>query len=230
MSRRNRSAAHRLVAAAVPAASAFIAATANAAPTASLINLGPANGGAAVGTVSGWTAFKLVATADTGDVITALDFSAGGHGIFGSLLQRWVYYSGYMPSPTRVVANNSVNVGSLDTHFVTLSTQVYTVAAPFSEDNPLNLPKPPGDGGNAGYGAGTFLHGAFAIDTGLLSTQTLAYIVLKDGTVGSASFGLAEQNGGDFTFNLSTSVPEPTGAAAAATAAATLLLGRRKCS
>jgi hypothetical protein len=192
---------------------ALIGGDANASITASFTVLGSANGGPVITAPSGWTAFRLTATADSGDVITAVDFSTNGKGIFGTLLQRWVYNSSLhttQQTPAAIQQNNSVNFNSLDSHFVTLSTQTLVVppSTPLTEDNNQALGTLPGDNpAVARSGVGTFLQGSYGINTGFLVTQPLAYVLLKDGTVGSATFALAEAPSGGgastaFNFNI----------------------------
>jgi hypothetical protein len=188
-----------LVAAIAPAAVAMIAGDANASITANFVKAGAASGGAVIQPGGGWTAFRLVATADTGDVIAGVDFTASGQGIFGTLLQRWVYISSSstLKSPAGAQQNNGVDAGSLDSHFITLSGQTYnTSGTPFTEDNPQNLPTFAGDTANARYGTGTNMHVGYAITSGFLATQPLAYVVFQSGTNASATFTVSERPSG----------------------------------
>jgi hypothetical protein len=181
---------------------ALIAGRAVAAPTITFINLGVANGGGTIGPQPGWHAFRMVATADTGDVMTGVDFTTFGRGVFGTLLQRWTLSSsGDIKTPAGSQQNNSTNAGSLDSHVITLATQTYVIPgnAPLTEDNDkinpgLSVP----NSSSVNYGTGSFLNGAMAVQgvTTNLATQPLAYIVLKDGTVGSAFFDVAESQAG----------------------------------
>jgi hypothetical protein len=195
------------------AAVALLAGRAVAAPTVTFVSLGVANGGGSIGAQPGWHAFRMVVTADTGDVFTGMDISTFGRGLFGDFLQRWTYNSsGDVRTPTGTQQNNGVNVGSLDTHIITLASQSYVMpgGAPLNEDNDkinpgLSVPNT----ATVNYGTGSALNGAFAVAgvTSLLVTQPLAYIVLKDGTIGSGFFDLAEcQAGGGpnsgFTFHM----------------------------
>jgi hypothetical protein len=196
-----------LGAAAVPAAAMF-ASQANAAITVSVVNLGTAAANTN-GPQSGWTAFALMATADTGDVLTGCDFSSSNttlgvnKGVYGQLLQRWSYSSTTLvtsKTPMNAQSANSTSIFSLDTHFLTVGTQGYTIpgTTPITEDNNQTNPgltgfpnSAPGATG-ARYGTGTALHGGFSWGNDFRVTQQLAYIVLKDGTTGSAVFDLSE--------------------------------------
>jgi hypothetical protein len=78
-------------AAVLPAASAMLAHQANAAPTLTVTNLGPTTTGASF-TSTGFTSFLVSVTADSGQVITAMDLGSASNptnGIFGQFLQRW---------------------------------------------------------------------------------------------------------------------------------------------
>jgi hypothetical protein len=190
-------------AAAVPAA-ALMGTQAHAAPVVTIINLGPAGTNAGPGTTTvGWTAFRIVATADTGDVIGGDDFSStnlvvGANtvaaGVFGTLLQRWTGSTSGSATPINPIGNNSQAATSADSHLVTNAGQAVAVGAPGNEDS--NVTKPTGviqGAGDSGtYGAGTFLHGAIGFTSPQLQTQTLAYVVLKDGVTGTANLGVAQ--------------------------------------
>jgi hypothetical protein len=226
--RRNRSAAHALIAAVIPAATAFIGVAANAAPSIQIINLGTANG-ATVGTRTGWTAFTIVATADSGDTISHFDFATGSRGIFGSLLQRWIYYGPDFPTPLDSTQTNSSSATSLDTHLVVYATETSNKSS-VSEDNAEEIGSLPPDF-QGRYGTGTFLKGIFDITSGAQSSRTLAYIVLKDGTTGTAIFDVTENTGSgtiDTPYNMTFAVPEPASAAVTGLSASLLLLSRRK--
>jgi hypothetical protein len=223
----------------VPAALTTIAHDASASPTVSFVDLGVANGGGVVTAPSGWHAFRLTATADSGDVISAADFSSqDGKGIFGTVLQRWVYDSSSttQQTPAAMQQNNSANVNSLDSHFVTLSTQTYVIAIPFNEDNDQSLGQRSGDVSGR-YGVGSFLHAAYGITSGDIATQPLAYVLVKDGTVGSAVFDLAEAaapGGGSntafsfsLTFHGAEPPPPPEGRLVSLTSAAPLTYGNK---
>jgi hypothetical protein len=210
--------AHLLVAAAVPAALTTMARDASASPIANFINLGVANGGGVVTAPSGWTAFRLVATADSGDVISGADFDTNGNGIYGTLLQRWVYVSSLtkIKTPAGPQQNNSANVNSLDSHFVTLSTQTYIIppTTPLNENNSQSLGQLTGDVSGR-YGIGTFIQGEYGINSGFVATQPLAYVLLKDGTTGTAMFDVSETAAPGpgtvtgFSFSLTFQVGEP---------------------
>jgi hypothetical protein len=223
--RRGRTATGALVGASmIPAATALIGGTANAAPVVTIVNLGPAASNAQIGTTTtGWTAFRIVATADSGDVISGDDFSSThlqvgattvAAGIFGTLLQRWTGSTSGAATSINPQLNNSAAATSMDTHLVTNVGQTVAIGAPGNEDS--NVTKPAGVSQGAAdtgfYGVGSFLHGAIGFTSSQSQLQALAYVVLKDGVTGTANLGVAEgaAAGGPSTgFSFSLAFTEP---------------------
>jgi hypothetical protein len=176
------------------AAGLIVTMKASAAPVITITNLGVANGGGAIGAQSGWHAFRITATADSGDVVAGCDFATiTGYGLFGNVLQRWVYTtSTFAPTPTGKQSGNTVDASSLDTHLVTLASQSTGGISGTEDSDQVNPGLTVSNTTSVHYGTGTAVHGALLYGSGFLQTQPLAYVVLKDGTAGTASFGLSE--------------------------------------
>jgi hypothetical protein len=177
---------------------------ATAAPVVTVTNLGtPTNNSSASAT--GFTAFRLSITADSGDVIASGDFggTAGdlNTGITGtSLLQRWTYNSntGNPDNPSPYVSGQeSGALFGFDSHLeLPGAAAINSPGAAFAEDNNGTNPISSVVSNNATntYGTGTFLHGIFTVSP-TVASGNLAYIVLPTTGTGSTatySFDIGE--------------------------------------
>jgi hypothetical protein len=220
----------------MPAATVMLSSGAFATPGVVVTQLGITNGGGTIGAQPAWRSYLLTATADTGDVITSVDFRTGSNGIFGTLLQRWTYSSTISVTPTGTQSANFVDSQSLDTHFVTSPSQTYTVGTIAGEDNNYVNPGLSGSATNTAtvyYGTGTFLRGAIGYATGQLQNQNLAYIVAGSTSSVHAVFDVSEAPAGGGTstsasFNLTFSAPfEPRIAGLSAASSPPTIFGLR---
>jgi hypothetical protein len=159
-------------------------------------NLGPAHD--SLGHVTtGWTSFLFTANADAGDIISAVDMgslsaSQTGKGIFGSLLQQWAIIDGTptpTPTSTSAAATNGSTTGT-DTHI--LAQNRTDAIAPIEDSDQINPTGAPANTASAEWGTGSYLHGVYAFTSPTAQNLDIAYVVLKDGTIGSYHMDIAE--------------------------------------
>lgn len=186
------------------AASMFLGAVVSAAPivTVSVATTTPTDPGMSpfIGsqTLPGYTGMLLSFTSDVGfGLVTTIDASADGRGIFGSLAQTWV--SG-ASTPT------GTSTTSADSHF--LAPNVFTsfdVAETKTSEGAMTDTFP----SFVDNGLGTSLKGTFAINPGLTSGP-LAYVVIKNDQTASYSVQFVNGQGIGSIVSGTIAVPEPT--------------------
>jgi hypothetical protein len=144
-------------------------------------------------TASGYTAYMLTLTADTGQVIGGIDAGhnvGSQYGIYAQLLQDWT------PSPTLISTDASGGALGLDSHFDLQPGTFVTLAPTFPPFEDSNQTAPAGstlvNSSNNIYGTGTYLRGVFGM-TAPQHTLDFAYIVLPSAATASFSLAVAEE-------------------------------------
>lgn len=230
-----------LVAAAVAGPAALLVpAVTFAAPIVTVTTLGTPSDSSPAHSGTGWVAYEITITADSGDGITEVDLgnqtTSPTNGLYGTFLQNWVPATKKVPAqPTPIESGSEGLIGGaygLDSHILVPAANQVQLPAPF-EDSNLTQPTPgPISDSTDTFGTGTFIHGIFGLTTAT-AQLALAYVVMPVGQSGTYALNATEAplaGGGGTGFNgltgsIGGSSPPPTNAIVSLTTAAPTTYG-----